>query len=540
LRKGIAPIAVALIALIAIIAIEGVIVTNFIFRIESVVRTIREGDIIIAINKIEFAKKALKSSVSFSFYEAAFTVLKMGGFCKEPSVCLIPQEVPSLKCMPWWRIYDKTYSPDPPDQSIKIFLSYLENRTSYIFDRYSKSFEVSTPRYYPQPPGSVTVEELNGGVRINISSEDKGGTMSLAGEFFEITDNANFADDVTISTTKIYRLGKERFIDVDSIKNAFIEADKRMPNSCEDMEKTCGVPKNPACVDPDSSLCGYKNKDTCKYMWFDGVCENQLPNCEAELEKHCCRDGDGCDFNDDGKVSADERYNCTVIEEIKKLEEPVDDIKTGIDIGLIKVGHSFQLHKGETVSCDWRYDKPDGACCKRVADEKCCGCEDKCVKDEDCNKNPQCTSEGKCPSSSEYACPSDGCGYWKCSEKCVEYDCQAPCTIDNETYDTCPPCPSPCVKWDCDFSWNCRSNVCGYECCEETVGLVEDVECKKSDKSDYTYFGAANVTVDVWDDNPYSIYPIYGAWQRPHLYFRVVSGTMELVEAGIDEECKAV
>lgn len=531
--KGISTV-VALVAVIlfSLLGIEAIIVTNFIADIDVMKRTARETTVIEAINTMEIVKFGLKQAIHFTFYEASYTILKLGGFCNHTSLtscveeCKISGWAPSLKCIPWWRVYEKTYAP-----SSKEFVEYLSNRTSQIYQEYAKSISkisgVFIPSYCPQPPGNVTLE-LTGLARINITTTEKDGKIELQGKFFDIKDNANFSDKLRINTMEIYKIGKERFVENDGIKNAFIEADKKMPNSCSNMERIgCNKkPINPECVekDPNAKKCLYKNKDTCKEMFFGNMCEqdfNQL-NCEAELEKYCCKDEDKCDVRGatgpDGKLDPNERYNCTVLEEIRKLEEKKEDIEIKINIGCLKIDHSFVKKNGEKIKCNWLSESEE--CCSMVIDEKCCGCCNYCTPGEGCGIPDYATCTAP-------ACPNSNCGYWSCRWK-VWYEC--PCGYDDSGKCLC----EEIEHKKCDCSWKTRSNVCGISGCEETCVLIKNVECKS--EGGYTYFGSMNATIDVYD--PKNIYPIYGEWKNLHLYFRVASGTKELCEWKTDDECK--
>jgi len=568
-QKGSA-IAVALVIFASVIVFEGVIVTNFIKDKQIIQRTARELAVINAVNTIEFTKKALQQAVSYSFYKSSYDVLARGGFCaydENPCEedCKILNDVPTLDCEPWWRVYGSTHAP-----STDSFTSYLGNRTSAIYDDYASLFY--GPAYCPRPPGKVTLEDTGTySVRVDVTNVE-GDVIQYKSENIDIVEHTvNFSDAVEITTFEVFALGKKKFVDEDSVKNAFDTANNEMENSCEDMEVSCGIPKEPDCVeeDPDGIKCKYENKNTCKYMWFDGVCENDMPGCDEYLGRYCCREDDlRCDFNDDERVDADERYNCSVLEKLEELEgtdigiDPLSylglTVDTARDTGnCIKVGHkSDRDDDGTRISCDWEeIINVNDPCCIRVRDEKCCGCANKCTDDEDCDKDPDCTSDGKCPPSSDYACPSDGCGYWTCDDGCSDYECEGtatscsaeelqeegPCMAqtgcewsefteectgdatpcEDFSKSGCPlqdGCSWECVEMECEFKWHCRANVCGYECCKKTVAVVEDVSCT------FEYFGTANVTVDVFDEE--NRYPIYD-WDKLNLPFYVVSGNAE-------------
>lgn len=599
-QKGVAVIAIVAVLMAAVFIIEGVYVANFVADVEVVKRTARELAVINAVDTVEFAKKALHHAVSYSFYKASYDVLERGCFCafdedlcKED--CKIPYNIPTQKCRPWWRVYDGKYAPD-----LLNFKAYLSNRTSAIYDDYASLF--FGPQYCPQPPGKVTIEDKGKyTVRVDVANTE-GGVIEYRGENLNIVEHTvSFTDVIEITTFEMFLLGRKKFVDEDGVKNAFETANNKTPNSCEDMEVSCGIPKEPECVELDpyaepDAKCKYKNQDTCKYMWFDGVCENEMPDCEDYLGRYCCKEDnwEGCDFNEDEKVDANERYNCTALDELENLEgtyteiDPSSYLRVTVDtareIGnCIKVDHkSDRDDDGARVSCDWEEVTSLGdPCCVRVRDEKCCGCGppygDECIQGEDCGPHPNCVSASTagevCPPYSDYACDSDDCGYWTCSNDCVDMECEGsatPCSsyglegycisqkgcdweesteegvagnctgdateCDELSGSACGSqdgCNWNCVNWGCAWGWGCNANVCGYSCCEETVAVVEDVSCT------FEYYGTANLTVNVFDEE--NRYPISG-WEKLNLPFYVVSGNAKGCsgEAETDICCPAI
>jgi len=142
LRKGLGPVAIALIAIVVILVTEAVFLTNFIVRVESVVRTIREGEIILAINEMEFVKKALNQALPYSFYQSFYYIASRGGY-------LGFGHIPSYNCIPYWRNYAATNYPN----NLKENLAEVLLKT---FNGYGSKLEdpVSIPKYT-----SVSIEE---------------------------------------------------------------------------------------------------------------------------------------------------------------------------------------------------------------------------------------------------------------------------------------------------------------------------------------------------------------------------------------------
>lgn len=143
MRKGIAPVvAVALIGVVAILVVEGVFLTNFIVRMESVVRAIKEGEIILAINEMEFVKKALRQALPYSFYQASYYIAGRGGYSDFGST-------PSYNCIPYWRSYATTNYPNN-------YKDVIAENLLKAFNDYGGSLEdpVSIPEYT-----KATIEE---------------------------------------------------------------------------------------------------------------------------------------------------------------------------------------------------------------------------------------------------------------------------------------------------------------------------------------------------------------------------------------------
>jgi len=124
LRKGIAPLAIALIAMLVLVGVEGVILVNFVYRMEFSIRAAKEASIVEKINEVEFVKRGLDKALIYSFHQASYFIASKGGYSDFDGV-------PSYNCIPYWRNYATTNYPtnfleNIEDNSIKDLNSYAE------------------------------------------------------------------------------------------------------------------------------------------------------------------------------------------------------------------------------------------------------------------------------------------------------------------------------------------------------------------------------------------------------------------------------
>jgi len=322
--------------------------------------------VINAINKMEFAKKALQQAVSYSFYKSSLDVLTKGGFCAyDESLCdegcKIPKSVPTLKCKPWWRIYGSEPAPNPNE-----FVSYLVNRTSAIYDDYSGPFY--GPAYCPQPPGAVTVEDAGAySVSVGVTNTESG-VIEYKSEDIDIVEyTVNFSDTFTSTALELFKFARDEFVDKNKVKQDFNDAHDAMPNDwCEEVlggycnvTVDCGnAPYYDTCFGgsgPSSNCCWEGEDCCCRKIYFGNKCEPDIGDdktgfCESGLPPYCSKNdetaynAEECNFNHNNEITANEKYNCTVQE---KLKEPVekDDVLIGAiqlkngDFECIKIDH---------------------------------------------------------------------------------------------------------------------------------------------------------------------------------------------------------
>lgn len=245
MRKGIASIILlALVAGIGIITLEGIIVTNFVAKSETVIRTVRETAILEAANAMEFLKRSLQQAVKYTFYQTSYDVAKKGGYAyfeNTNSWCF-------ERGIPYWRNYSRTFQDSESvkrnftDSAVEIFDCYSEKYTEQYLEDIDISLEV--PDYYGETEpkcGNVTyksISPLEAGI-INDKCRDKGLKSSAGGAtFFE--KNANFSEATSLMTFSLHQEGLDWFVSQDSFMEPKDEAP--IPVATKEMdEKYCGV-----------------------------------------------------------------------------------------------------------------------------------------------------------------------------------------------------------------------------------------------------------------------------------------------------------
>src|SRR3990170_1005459 len=128
MKKGIGPLAIALIGIVVAIAVEGVYLANFVIRSEFSTRVAGETLIVQSINELEFVKRALPPAATYSYYQASYYTASRGGYDS--------LDVQSYSCIPYWRVYTET---DYPDYRTRLSSSLLS-----IFSEYLRQFDKVT------------------------------------------------------------------------------------------------------------------------------------------------------------------------------------------------------------------------------------------------------------------------------------------------------------------------------------------------------------------------------------------------------------
>lgn len=206
--KGMAPIAIAAIALLAITLIYGIVIHWFIGEHESVVRSVRERDIIKLINEMEWGKRIIPQVLEYSFYQSSYSLASKGGYFDS-------NEVASYNCIPYWRIYDDTYFPDSLEDNLnKTFIKYL--------NEYANALRINFPRY------EITYQEEDDGITVVLEGAEN---LELERGIAKVEDESDFTGKFNINVFQLFETGKE-FVNKDTISSAV----KNSANSCEEIK----------------------------------------------------------------------------------------------------------------------------------------------------------------------------------------------------------------------------------------------------------------------------------------------------------------
>jgi hypothetical protein len=520
MRKGALPvIAIVLVILAGAMVTEGVYLTNFLKGTEVIKRSARETVVVSAANTVEFRKRALQNAVAYSFQTAANEILASGGFCSHAagasqcsSECQVPSAVPTLGCVPWWKVYGSVYAPVASGGQGS-FLAYLSNRTASIYSSYAQSISKGSMSYCP----STQQFELSsaGAYNARVTTSQASAAIQNRKDFKtgEATDtvvitesNTVFASTFGSSALNLYSFGLSNFASGnDAITSAFVSAASSMPSEC-------------------------------KQAAASSVCENAASSavCEAKLSAACTSDaaGSACDSNADGLLTADERYKCAAE---SALDEPVSSadgrLVASVSTDCVKTGHSSSFSGTTTHDCSAVLSK--GCGCAQACTPAMCGCSAQGSTCGDCSAcgtgaNAEWVEHNSCTGNNNFDCSSFGAD--SCPSPCCSRVQSGQAPSGDPIYScgrvSCADagyasCPSQCgcgtqTAWT--FSCSGLSIGCGLSngCCISAYGVIEDAVCK------YDYFGSATASVAVKDTK--SAYLSGVTWNNPTLSFYTASG----------------
>ena len=197
MKKGALPaIAIAAIVMVAITLIWGIIIHWAIGEHESIVRSVREREIIKLINDMEWNKRVMPQVLEYSFYQSSYSLASKGGYFN-------PNEVPSYNCIPYWRIYDRTYIPDSIEENLnKTFIAYM--------NEYANALRLGLPRY------DVQYQEDGDNVVVSITSSEN---LEMERGIAKVEDESDFTGKFNVNIFKLFEKGKN-FVDEDKISSA--------------------------------------------------------------------------------------------------------------------------------------------------------------------------------------------------------------------------------------------------------------------------------------------------------------------------------
>jgi len=210
MRKGALPaIAIAAIVMVAVTLIVGIVVHWAIGENESVVRSVREREIIKLINDIEWNKRTMPQVLEYSFYQSSYSLASKGGYYDS-------NEVPSFNCVPYWKVYDKTYLPENIEENFnKTFLKYLND--------YANALRLGLPLY------KIGYQENDNGIFVELTSDEN---LEMERGIAKVEDESDFSGQFNVNIFKLVEKGKD-FIKEDKISSLVKNS---LGASCEEIK----------------------------------------------------------------------------------------------------------------------------------------------------------------------------------------------------------------------------------------------------------------------------------------------------------------
>ncbi len=396
--KGLAPaIAVVLIAMIAVVA-EGIIMTNFIYKLDTIQHSARTIDIVQSIDLMESLRDAVKKSLDYSFYQSLYDVASKGGYDKLDSV-------KSLNCQPYWKVYsDQSYLSEDFWGGI---LRNIKSQTQEHFGIYKEQLQkVTRNQNIAIPEYEIIMDNSESSVTLTVNSKGK---ITASKELYTVSDTLNFKRDYDIDILKIYSTSKTEFINKDPLTNAISDADK---NKMRAVSETC---KN-------------FDKEYCEVG--EGCSGSKVFTCEDLLNENC--------------ENADDKFKSTIRGTITSVGNTLSK-----DYSEKAIGYSISILDSKTEHAT----KTSGPTAIGGGDTNAgCGCKEKvteCPDGADWNDvdNNICK---KCPSDAQKVdLPNNIC------QKCIEYTSDDPETDEvNEEK-----CTNPTDMWQDAWTLVCKKGT---------------------------------------------------------------------------------
>ena len=202
-------------------------------------------------NVMEYLKKSLQQSLKYSYYQASYEISKTGGTFKE---------------VPTWRKYEDT-SGYPSN-----FLETLSGRTLEIFKQYVSA--LAEPGIILGDYSEITIEKKGDGETASAFSERD---MEISkSSLFRLVNSADTHVSIPIRTLTLFEIGKEEFVDKDSINSAIQSAEGELPATC----RRISIPDY--CETPPSCDTYYSN--SCQVQFEAGM-RSQISALEGKSAK---------------------------------------------------------------------------------------------------------------------------------------------------------------------------------------------------------------------------------------------------------------
>ena len=384
MSKGIGPFVILLVVLVVSLIISGIVFFSTFSRTNVSRRALLEVNVIEGINKFELTKMALSQSLEYSFYQSVYLTSPKGGFYNVGGV-------ESYDCVPYWRVYGVQNFPDFSSTSV-LMLEILNNYVKEL-----DTGEVDIPKYmYSFISRDVDDEE-------RVIAQAYGSKISLDREKLHIEDDSILEREINTNVAKMYDLGKEKFLDTDSVKEKIEEANENMRTfNCKEI-----------------NLC-----DDYGNCFFKGtrICENNKPTLEEVLEEYCPNWESHMNQLIQTKLSELDDSGNGIKVDVKKISDPSFIGKCSLSVG--SEDDKCDCIEFKKYNCDGGSSSWGCGCCKN--------CGGFCCKKCDESDGIGCSLDGY------GTCTSDECKkhYNKVEEFKCEYDYFASAIVSVEITDT--------------------------------------------------------------------------------------------------------
>ena len=199
MKKGVLPaIAIAAIVMFAVSLIWGIVIHWAIGENENVVRSVREREITKLINDMEWNKRVMPYVLEYSFYQSSYSITSKGGYYN-------PNQVPSFDCIPYWKVYERTYIPQN--------LEYEMNESLIMYmSAYTSSLGINLPQY------DIDYEYNGNDISVYIMSSEN---LEIERGIAKVEDESDFEGKYNVNIFDLFEKGVE-FANSDAVSSAIL------------------------------------------------------------------------------------------------------------------------------------------------------------------------------------------------------------------------------------------------------------------------------------------------------------------------------
>jgi len=247
-------IGLLLVAIVTSLILGGMMFNVFSISSNELSITAKEKELLTSIDQLEMIKQGIPYMMNYSFYQAAYEVGKKGGYL-DANEDLTGR---SLDDAPCWRIYDSKYFP-------RKYLDYLAEKMKASINEYPSKLEILPIYSYVSVSLFYSGNELRKAELIANASQ----LLTYKGAYFVLHDKPNITQNLDLSFFKLFKLGKENFLDKDPVRSAISEAIVKIPQKCKSSKVGDVCEQN---INPDG--------------WLKSECPNVEKNLKENIENN--------------------------------------------------------------------------------------------------------------------------------------------------------------------------------------------------------------------------------------------------------------